>query len=176
MVKPPAAGRRLTSKELSKVSEALEEIEDVFASSGLTWDDPRQEAAHNERQPIANVDAKVAHDEEDQDADGDDSDNDDDHGEGYYDREEIEVALANFATTLIKAKVVHKSKNGDPPSFTEIFEKLFGETHWIVEKAQSFEDFVEGYFGRILPEQMNAAHEAFVEIRGFVTSKLKVPS
>ena len=90
----------------------------------------------------------------------------------YFDREDIEVAVDAFISHLIQAKVVRKSIGGKFPSFSEVFEKYFGDAHEITVKAKNFEEYVEGYFGAISPDDMSAAHDEFCEIQEAVRKEL----
>ncbi len=99
---------------------------------------------------------------------------DEDFDEGEYtdgyDREEIEVAIDEFLSTLLRANIIRKSKSGKEPSFADVFRRLFGQDHEITAKAQSFEEYIKGYFGWIAPEDMRIAHETFLEIQEIVNS------
>ena len=73
---------------------------------------------------------------------------------------------------MIKANVVRKSSAGKSLSFSEVFEKYFGDAHEITVKAKNFEEYVEGYFGAIAPEDMRAAYKELCEIQEVVRKAL----
>jgi len=83
------------------------------------------------------------------------------------------VAVDAFISSLTGSGVIRKRKGGKTPSFAEVFERLFGPDNEITDKANDFEDFIEGYFGWVSPEDMRSAHEAFVVIQGIVRQATK---
>ena len=98
---------------------------------------------------------------------------DDDGYSGFssYDREEIEVAIDEFISSLIADGILRKSKSGKPPSFSGVFEKFFGKDHEISQKARQFEEYIEGYFGAIDYDDMRTASSEFREIRDLVNKE-----
>ena len=154
------AVRRPGKRTLAAISEGLEEIDAHFEMSGFS---------HKEIIPSI---AATAEEVEVESADEDDSDYYGEcHEPEYFDREDIEVAIDAFISQLIKANVVRKSGAGKSPSFSEVFERYFGDAHES-EKAKKFEEYVEGYFGNIAPEDMRAAYEQFCEIQEVVRKEL----
>src|ERR1700722_1245299 len=109
----------------------------------------------------------VEEESDDEDYYGDDGNND------GLEREEIEVAVDAFLSILLNAGIVRKGKSGEMPSFTDVFKKFFGKDHEITAKAQLFEEYVEGYFGWIGPEEICSAHRAFLEVQEIVESASK---
>jgi hypothetical protein len=161
MAREHKATRRPSKRILAAISEGLEEIDAHFEMSGFTC-----------KKVISSI-AEAAEEIEAESADEDDSDY---YGESqeleYFDREDIEVAIDAFISQLIKANVVRKSSAGKTPSFSEVFERYFGDAHEITENAKKFEEYVEGYFGAIAPEDMRAAYEQFCEIQEAVRKDL----
>lgn len=84
--------------------------------------------------------------------------------DGYFEAEEIEVAVDSFLSYLHENGLIRKNKAGKLPTFYRVFEKFFGEDHEIAKLALTFEEKIEGYFGWISFESMGEARESFIEI------------
>jgi hypothetical protein len=138
------------------LSTALEEIESAFNWAGFEI-------------PINSTDDDASEATSDDDDEEDDGDYLEDK---VYDREDIEVAIDEFLSTLKNGGVIKKNKKGHLPSFSGALALVFGEDHDVVKKAKSFEEFIEGYFGNIFYEQMVSAFREFVEITNEVKSEL----
>jgi hypothetical protein len=147
--------RRPSQKVLNVIVDGLDEIDSYVPF-------PRRLATESE-EVTANPEGELSAEDEDESGQYCE-DNDGDRRTEYFDREEMEVALDAFLSALVNAGVIKKSRQGKLPSFSEVFIKFFGQDHELTKKAQSFEDFVEGYFGWISPEDMQRAHEEFLEI------------
>lgn len=139
------------------IGEGLGEIAAHFEFSGFS---NGAEIETEEERPVT--------EDAESDTDSEEDDDSDDHGTDYFDREEIEVAIDAFISHLLSEKLIRKSNSGKLPSFSEVFEKFFGKGHEITAKAESFEDYIKGYFGWISPEDMRSAHGEFVEIQEIV--------
>lgn len=159
MAREHKAARRPSKRVLAAISKGLEEIDAHFELSGFSRRDAIPSIAEEE------VEAESA-DEDDSDYYGESQEPE------YFDREDIEVAIDAFLSQLIQANVVRKSGAGKLPSFSEVFEKYFGDAHEITVKAKNFEEYVEGYFGAISPEDMHAAYDEFCEIQKVVRKAL----
>jgi hypothetical protein len=166
MAKADKTVRHPSGRVLAAINDGLQEIAAHFELSGFS---PVKGG------PTGEV---VAEEPEEQDSsDGTDSDDYEDY-EGsskpdYFDREDIEIAIDEFISQLIKANVMRKSGAGKAPSFSDVFEKFFGEDHEITTKAKSFEDYIKGYFGAISPEDMRAAYDEFLDIQETVREALE---
>lgn len=159
--------RRPSQKVVNAIAAGLDEIDSYVGF-------PRNSTIETEA-------ATEASEDEDGAADDDSSeeyseDHDDDYRTEYFDREEIEVAIDAFLSELISAGVIKKGRHGKLPSFSDVFVKFFGQEHDITKKAQSFEDYIKGYFGWISPEDMRKAHEEFLEIYEIVKESARSAS
>jgi hypothetical protein len=90
-----------------------------------------------------------------------------------FDREDVEIAVDQFLSHLLRKRVIKKDRSGSLPLFSEVFEQFFGEQHSIARTAASFEDLIEGYFGRIDYENMKAAYDALSEIQKYIRKELE---
>ena len=90
-----------------------------------------------------------------------------------FDREDVEIAIDGFLTKLAREGLIRKNKSGRLPSFSAVFEKLFGAGHAMVKTAKEFEEHVAGYFGRIDYENMRAAYSEFLEIKKFIAKEME---
>ncbi len=90
-----------------------------------------------------------------------------------FDREEVEVAIDVFLTHLLKLGIIQKKKKGNLPSFSGVFESIFGEKHPATGLALSFEDHITGYFGWIDYENMKAAYGELMKIRDLVAKAIE---
>jgi hypothetical protein len=161
MAREQNSARRPGKRVLTAISEGLEEIDAHFELSGFS---------HRKANP------STGEATEEVEAESSDEDDSDYYGESqepeYFDREDIEVAIDAFLSQLFQANVVRKSGAGKLPSFSEVFEKYFGDAPEITVKARNFEEYVEGYFGAISPEDMRAAYDEFCEIQEIIRKEL----
>ena len=159
---------------ISAIADGLEEIgaHFQFVGFGNGVDEPAEDlasgATSEEDQP----------EEDSSEEDDFDADDDDDGYSGFstYDREEIEVAIDEFISNLITNGILRKSKSGKLPSFSGVFEKIFGKDHEISRMARQFEEYIEGYFGAIDYDDMKAAYSEFHEIREFLNKEAEKTS
>ena len=169
MVKESKTMRRPSRQVLEAISDGLDEIEAQFDLSGFS---PSAVESVGDKAPVEGA-APIADGTEEADEDEAEDDSDENYDGEYFDREEIEVAIDAFISSLIGYGVIRKRKGGKLPSFAEVFEKFFGQDHEITEKANDFEDLIEGYFGWVSPEDMRSAHNAFVEIQDILRQATK---
>jgi hypothetical protein len=161
-------------RAISAIADGLEEIGAHFQFVGFgngadkPAEDLASEASSEEDQP----------EEDSSEEDDFDADDDDDGYSGFstYDREEIEVAIDEFISTLIANGILRKSKSGKLPSFSGVFERVFGKDHEISKMARQFEEYIEGYFGAIDYDDMRAAYSEFQEIRDFLNKEAEKTS
>jgi|CZKK01.1.fsa_nt_gi hypothetical protein len=147
--------RRPSQKVVDAIAEGLDEIDSYVPF-------PRRSTAETETVTESLEDEGNAQDDDAGEEYGEDDDGD--YRTDYFDREEIEVAIDAFLSALVAAGVIKKGRHGKLPSFSEVFAKFFGQDHEVTKKANSFEDFIKGYFGWISPEDLRKAHEEFLEI------------
>jgi hypothetical protein len=173
--------RRASRKTLETINDGLEEIAAYFG-----WERPSTISATDavEEPPASNqkVETEDVHAVEvDEDGEGeeeDDEDEDDefyeesDSGDGWFEKEEVEVAVDAFISALLSAGLIRKSRSGKLPSFEDVFERFFDEDDEIVELAQSFEENIEGYFDWISREDMDAARDCFLDIRDILQKRI----
>jgi hypothetical protein len=76
----------------------------------------------------------------------------------YTEPEDVELAVAEFASELLKKKLITK-KGSKAPSFSDVFEQVFGPDHDLTAKAQYFEGLVSEYEGYVSLEDMRAAKQ-----------------
>jgi hypothetical protein len=110
------------------------------------------------------------------DPDEDDFVEEDDYDDGeeeYFEREEIEVALDAFLSSLLASGVIRKAKSGKSPSFGRVFAKFFGDEGEVVDLAWEFEEDIEGYMGWIKPDAMRSAEQRFLKISDLVSKMIK---
>jgi hypothetical protein len=115
-------------------------------------------------------------DVEEDDLDVTDSIDGDDYGERdeeYFDREEVEVAVDAFISSLLASGVIRENRHGKPPSFGAVFARLFGDEGEVAVLAGAFEDDVKGYMGWIRPDEMLSAQKRFISIFNSVQEMLK---
>src|SRR5277367_556942 len=67
-------------------------------------------------------------------------------GSKTFEREDVEVGIDVFISTLIQNNVIKQHRRGKQPSLEDVFEHIFGENHEITKTAKSFEEHIEGYF------------------------------
>ena len=91
----------------------------------------------------------------------------------YFDKEEVEVAVDEFISSLVSSKLIRKPKTGRLLTIGSVFAKFFGEEGEIVELAREFENDIAGYMGWISPAKMKSAEERFAKILNLVRSILK---
>ena len=151
--------RRPSPKVLKVIVDGLDEIDSYVPFPGRL----RSESD----EVTANPEGELSAGDENESAEYGERD-DGDYRTEYFDREEMEVAIDAFLSALVNAGVIRKSRHRKLPSFSEVFIKFFGQDHEVSKKAESFEDFVEGYFGWISPDDMYRAHEEFLEIYDIV--------
>jgi hypothetical protein len=188
MTKEKRKTRQPSKRVLSVIVDGLEEIRAYFGwsppSTANGHVDPDEDltgatSSHSGR-PTGDDDGEEGDDEDHGDADRDDEgydeeydDSDDEYSEGYVDREEIEIAVDAFISTLIDADIVRKNHAGKPPSFAGVFGRFFGSQHEITKKAEEFEKYIEGYGGWISPEEIQNAESSLLEIYEIVQTTLK---
>jgi hypothetical protein len=74
---------------------------------------------------------------------------------------------------LLKKRIIKNDRAGSLPLFSEVFKHFFGEQHPIAKEAVSFEELIEGYFGRIDYETMKTAYDALSEIQKYIRKELE---
>ena len=105
-----------------------------------------------------------------------DSIDEDEHDEGeeeYFDREEVEVAVDAFISSLSASGVIRENRHGKLPSFGTVFAKFFGDEGEVAVLAGAFENDVKGYMGWISPDEMLSAKKRFMSIFGSVQEMLE---
>lgn len=175
-----ANSKKPGKRQLQRVLAALEEIESHFDMIGMALayreanvsvtPEPREMERTAESEQSAANENDFDTGEADEITEDDSYDYYSEEAEGY-DREDIEIAIDAFLSELHRARLIKKNKKGKLPSFTNVFEDLFGDST-VSRLAKDFEDFVEGYFGFISYEAMLSAREQFVEIRSILRSEL----
>jgi hypothetical protein len=168
----PRAGKKI----LEAINEGLEEISASFGweSASASSVSEAVEKSKNEPAAVEKIAGADVMDAEEFDADQDFDDLYEETGsrDGWIDKEEVEIAVDAFISTLLFAGIIRKSKSGKLPSFEDIFERFFDEEDEIVELARSFEHNIQGYFDWISPEDMEAARDCFLEIRDLLLKRL----
>jgi hypothetical protein len=104
-----------------------------------------------------------------------DSIDEDEHDEGeeeYFDREEVEVAVDAFISSLSASGVIRENRHGKLPSFGTVFAKFFGRGR-SRGSCRAFENDVKGYMGWISPDEMLSAKKRFMSIFGSVQEMLE---
>jgi hypothetical protein len=157
-------------RALEEIASALEEIESHFEWQGFpSGSSDKSDEAEGERQ------SKEAEEEKSETAEDEEEyfdESDEYTGPSVYDREDIEVSIDVFTSELIRKKVITKSKFGERPSFSRVFEGLFGTDHEIAELANSFEEYVEGYFGFVSYDDMAEAQSVLQQIKDIITKEI----
>lgn len=150
-------------KQLEALAKALEEIAGYFGWAQTDFSDvPTQEHTA--------ADARIGGREEREEEV--ESDEDGNEVRRPIAKEEVEVAIDSFTSSLIESQVIHERKSAKPPSFAGVFTKLFGCGE-IVELAEKFESDVEGYMEWIGPDEMEGAERQFLRIREIVIEHLR---
>jgi hypothetical protein len=150
---------------LEAIADGLEEIDSHFALEGITGIEDN----------AGEIETLLGDDQRAEDV-SDESD-DDPYDEPFYtagfDREDVEIAIDEFLSHLLRKRLIRKDKSGRLPSFAGVFEKFFGPEHQIVRTAETFEEHIAGYFGWIDYENMREAYVKFLEIQTFITKELE---
>jgi len=89
----------------------------------------------------------------------------------YTEPEDVAVAVAEFASSLITEELIKKGKKA--PSFSNIFEQLFGPDHDLTSKAHYFENLVSEYEGYVALEDMQAAKQVIDSMISTLSSNAK---
>jgi hypothetical protein len=164
--------KRVPSRRvLEAIDDGLEEIRFYFGwgnSDTANTASPKGEPNIEEESAPDEDDSLEEEDEEDY-LEGEEYD---DQEGSYIDREEIEVAVDAFISSLLASSVIRKAKSGKLPSFGMVFTKFFGRGD-LVDLATAFEDDIEGYMGWISPDEMQSAKKRFIEICEFVRDMLE---
>lgn len=164
--------KRMPSKRvLDAIDEGLAEIQDYFG-----WRSGSETASTNEKTGGSHA-TPVAVDQNDLDNGQDEElgefEYDGELEEEYFDREEVEVALDAFTSSLLASGIIKKSRSGKAPGFGSVFGKFFGEHDEVAALASKFEDKIEGYMGWISPDDMMSAEKLFLQICDRVREMVK---
>jgi hypothetical protein len=95
-----------------------------------------------------------------------------DLGPVVFDREDIEVAIDLFISSLVQAKIVRKLLPGTRPSLADVMERFFGEDHDITQKSQEFEECVKGYFDLVGYDNVRQAYSLVSEMKGMIEEEI----
>lgn len=161
--------RHLSRKVLDAIAEGLKEIEGYFELEVFPanhFESPEEAS----QQELESQGEKGEEDEDDEEEEYDEGEGS--SGTAIFDREDVEVAVDLFISHLVQVGVLRKAKSGAQLSFSEVFEKFFGEEHAIVERAQSFEEHIEGYFDSVGYEDMKIAYEELAAIQEMINREM----
>ena len=149
-----------TKTALQVILDGLSDIQDHFV-----WEDFAPE--------VQIASAEASHES---DVDDEDSNPYDRYEETFetpgYDKEDVEVAVDQFLSSLVRKGLITKDEKGRVPSFSGVFDALLGRKHEISKHARDFEDHVRGYFGWIQYEKMKSAYEALSGIKSALEEAL----
>jgi hypothetical protein len=166
LVKKQRGVRRAPREVLETLSEALKEIEAHFEMMGFSRH--KGDVFQGDAPKPGPEDGK--HEEPYEDDYGEDED------EGRvaaFQREEIEVAIDVFISSLVQENVIRKYPRNKQPSLENVFEKIFGENHEIIKPVQVFEEHIEGYFDLIGYEDMEIAFAELTDIRDIIDKEIE---
>src|SRR5438045_3607075 len=161
LAKKQVRSRRPKKEVLTALSRALEEIEAYFEmwgfSLGKAENQPQLPFENPELQDEKSSEEKPEEQEAREDSDDLYGGDDDSGGEPVFDREEIEVAIDLFLSTLVQEKVIPKYPGNKLPTLEQVFQRIFGEDHEIIKVVHDFEEHIEGYFDVIGHDDMETA-------------------
>jgi hypothetical protein len=165
--KPPAR------KALAQLALGIEGIIDEFGWLGFSR--PEDISADRAQESLPGFEG--VGEDANQEVDNDGRDEDDDTGEvneefRTFEREEIEIGIDRLISQLIKKKLIDKEKTGRQPTLRRVFWVLYGESHPILELADSFEQHIKGYFGTIEYDEMQSAFQDILEIEKLIQQDL----
>ena len=161
---------KLTKRTLEAVAKGLKEIEARFEIEGFYTGggasseeelEPERGAAEFES---GNEDIGTNEDDEEEDEE-----------KSIFHREDIEVAIDEFLSQLLKQKLIRK-RSGKLPSFSAVFDELFGQNHRVAEASRSFEEHIKGYFEIISYHDMEIAYNNFMEIQDLIQREIEAGS
>lgn len=161
----------LTKKQkLEALSEAFKEIEAYFELNGFFQsEEAPQKEAENEEPPPGEVQNEEEEQEEEYDIYYDEDE--DAGGVEVFQREDVEVAIDVFISSLV-GKKVFRIRSGSHPSLDYVFEKIFGEDHEIIKLVAEFDEHIEGYFGAIGYDDMRSAYGEVLAIRDIINKEI----
>jgi hypothetical protein len=90
----------------------------------------------------------------------------------YTQPEDVEVAVAEFVSELLRKQVLNQDGK-QAPSFSTVFEQIYGEDHYLTARAQYFEELVEEYEEYVSLEDMQAAEEVIHSMIDTLTRDLE---
>lgn len=155
-------GKHPHPKVLAALTEGLDELKANFEIGfgiGVT------EAENSEKESKSLSEADEDEYEEDEDF----------SGPSTFDREEVEVSVDVFLSHLVHEGVIKDSKIGEQPSFSEVFERFFGEDHEIAKKARDFEENIEGYFDVVSYDDVRKAYGDLLQMKDIIDAVTASP-
>jgi hypothetical protein len=158
-------GKHPRPKVLKAFSEGLDELKANFEIEFVGIETPEAENSQQESTPLSEAD-------EEEDEYGEDEDF---AGPSTFDREDIEVSVDVFLSHLVHEGVIKDSKIGEQPSFSEVFERFFGEDHEIAKKARDFEENIEGYFDVVSYDDVRKAYGDLVQMKDIIEAETANP-
>jgi hypothetical protein len=180
----PKRIRRPRREILERLSEAFREIEAHFELLGFSSpeeEEPQHAEAQAQRSETKKeaAEAQEVEEHEVEEYDGeegeelDDRYGEDEVGASVYDREEIEVAIDVFISELVREGLMPEPRPRTTPDIADVFEKFFGEDHEIIKLARDLDEHIEGYFGAIGYDDMNAAYGEVMGIRDIIQKEIQ---
>jgi hypothetical protein len=184
----PLTKRTVNRKATRKLAERLMDVVDAFGWYGIGGDDdvhtegapaaPAIAAAPVPAEPVLTpvpveppVDIHIHGQEEpgDEASDEDDYEDDyheDDEGDSFYaNPEDIQIALDNAISSLMKDKVISELEDLDEaPSLSTVLATLFGDEHELTKQAEYFEELINGYEDLASMDDLREAYEVFTGI------------
>ena len=168
------AVRRPTKRALKALAAGLEQIKDHFSWEGFS--DSIDEVTETEitvDQHVVEGDEKVDTEPEEESGNMDDPD-EDPYYPTSFDREDVEIAVDEIISDLIRKRLIVKTKSGQLPSVSDAMATFFGEDHPITRVADRFEQNIKGYFGFIDYDDMKAAYNDILELQELISKELVV--
>lgn len=155
-------------KVLKAILDGLEEIQYYFESEGFSENDEENSGERHE-------DGGMEDSGVEQETSGDDDEYEESPLAANFDREDIELAIDECVSHLIRRKLIPKPKDRHA-SMSDVLERFLGKDHPIVIVAITFEDYIQGYFGLINSSDMDAAYQEFVKLREAIAEELELSS
>jgi hypothetical protein len=152
--------RRPTKKALRALALGLEEIEEHFV-----WEEFSKADDHGSESGSPQADDEA-------------SDDEDEREDEYllqtsgFDREDVEIAIDAFISSLIRKKLVPRDES-KPATLSDVFEIFLGGDHEATKTARSFESHIKGYFGIIDYENMSSAYSDLLELQDVLKKELE---
>ncbi len=90
---------------------------------------------------------------------GHEEDEEEEYGPVYFDPADVQGAVDEAISTLIKEKLVPGYKNPKkPPTLGEVFAVLFGSESELAKQAEHFEELISGYEDRAHVDDLREAY------------------